>query len=179
MDIGPMTSLCTIEGSKLRHGDPLTGSTSHGVPMKWLRNHLDHIGDECLIWPFARDGRGYGSISVNRTISGAHRLMCEHRHGPPPTPKHEVAHSCGNGHLGCVNPSHLRWATSAENHADKLIHGTHNRGERNNQVKLSEADVRAIRTTSGITQSKIAERYGVGQQTISRIVGRKSWEWFT
>jgi hypothetical protein len=49
----------------------------------------------------------------------AHRAMCRLIHGNPPTPKHQAAHSCGNGRRGCVHPGHLRWATDAENRAER------------------------------------------------------------
>lgn len=188
-----MTKTCSIEGCSrkskslgwciahhhryLRHGDPLGGGTAWGAPMQWLRDHLNHIGDECLIWPFARRTSGYGEIYADGKMINAHRRMCELRHGPPPTPKHEAAHSCGKGHLGCVNGSHLRWATPAQNQADRLIHGTHKRGERQWMAKLTEADVLAIRAMRGIPQWKIANRYGVDQSHISDIVHRKTWAW--
>lgn len=34
-------------------------------------------------------------------------------------------HLCNNGHLGCVNPSHLRLGTQAENRADTTRRVTH------------------------------------------------------
>lgn len=189
-----MKTICSIEGCGnphlargwcerhyrrwRRHGDPLAGSTSWGVPMQWLRDHLDHTGDECLIWPFARGAAfGYGRIYADGETTVAHRLMCEHRHGPPPTPRHEAAHNCGNGHLGCVNGGHLRWATPKENHADKLIHGTHDRGERNSQAKLTEADVAAIRSRVGISYQQIAKQFGVSATTVWRVKRRLRWAW--
>lgn len=76
-------------------------------------------------------GRGdtLGAAQINlggRSVIVA-RMVCEEVNGPPPTPAHQAAHSCGKGHLGCITPQHLRWATQVENEADKLIHGTHNR----------------------------------------------------
>lgn len=159
-----------------RHGDPLAGGTIQGAPMQWLRDHLDYTGDECLIWPFSRTC-GYGNLYIDGKSALISRLMCEHRHGPPPTPKHEAAHSCGRGPLGCVNGSHLRWATPKENNADKLIHGTHNRGDRNGTAKLTDADVLAIRSITGISQEEIARRYGISQVHVSRIKSRDIWAW--
>src|SRR5690606_29105850 len=99
--------------------------------------------------------------------------------GPPPTVEHEAAHSCGKGHEGCVNPHHLRWATSTENKADTLIHGTRNRGERNRSAKLTDAKVYEIRRllAAGMTQTAIAAMFAVSLTTISKIAAGKIWGW--
>lgn len=159
-----------------RHRDPLAGGTSNGAPMQWLHDHLNHTGDECLVWPFARSRNGRGWIRVTQGNGMPHQVMCKLRHGEPPTPEHEAAHSCGNGHLGCVNPIHLRWATKAENEADKLIHGTRARGERHGAAKLTEADVLAIRASTSPIQ-EIAETFGISQATGRHIKNRKIWAW--
>jgi hypothetical protein len=31
-------------------------------------------------------------------------------------------HCCGNGHLSCVNPAHLRWGTAKDNGKDAHLH---------------------------------------------------------
>jgi len=90
----------------------------------WLLEHVNHDGEECLTWPFSPGANGYGQVRYKGRMYVASRLMCILAHGEQPTPEHETAHSCGKGHQGCVNPKHLRWATHAENEADKLIHGT-------------------------------------------------------
>jgi hypothetical protein len=98
--------------------------------------------------------------------------------GPPPTPEHEAAHSCGKGHEGCIAPGHLEWKTPAENTADRLVHGTHSRGERSYWAKLTEADVREILAMKGIIpQRKLAVRFGVTHQTIYKILRRQIWAW--
>lgn len=86
----------------------------------------------------------------------------------------EAAHSCGNAI--CVNPRHLRWASPAENTADKWDHGTMLLGEQCNGAKLTIADILEIRRLSGrITQRKISERFWVSQANISAIVNQKRW----
>lgn len=152
-------------------------SCAIGTAQAWLETHKDFSGDECLIWPFKRDRDGYAHTKHDGRDVRVPRLVCTDRHGPPPTPEHQAAHSCGKGHLGCVNGSHLGWKTASENQADRLIHGTHNRGERHNMAKLTEADVLAIRATSGVPQTKLAEQYGVSSTAISDIIRRKKWAW--
>ena len=140
--------------------------TRWGEPRKWLEEHLNFSPDECLIWPFAR---------CQRTIEQpAYRAMLRLTKGDPPTPKHEAAHSCGNGHLGCINPKHLRWATHLENEADKIAHGTVAHGERNGHAKLTQDQVLYIRTASGL-QKDIAAKFGIDQSMVSFIKRRRNW----
>jgi len=137
-------------------------------------------GDECLEWPFATLEDGYGVWGLDGRMSRAHRHICALAHGAPPSDRHQAAHSCGKGHLGCVNPRHLRWATPAENQHDRLAHGTAGRGSRCGTSKLSEADVRSIRQMAGkVSQTEIAVQFGVKQSTVSGIVRRRSWGWLS
>lgn len=75
--------------------------------------------DECILWPFGKRGR-YGRVYVNGKTVSVHRYVCERTYGPCPPDKQHAAHRCGV-HL-CINPRHVRWATCAENEADKFIH---------------------------------------------------------
>lgn len=72
---------------------------------------------ECIWWPYGKGSNGYGCMraldeDVNTTAS---RVVCKLAHGQPPSPKMEAAHTCHNGHLGCVNPNHLEWQTKRKN----------------------------------------------------------------
>jgi hypothetical protein len=108
----------------------------------------------------------------------AARVVCILVYGDPPTPNHEAAHSCGNGHLGCFNPDHLRWATVAENMQDKIDHGRSCRGELHSRNKLTETDVRAIRELGRtMLQRDIAALYSVTTTHIGYILSRKTWAW--
>lgn len=153
--------------------------TPNGEPERYLREVvLAYDGNECVIWPFSKSSSGYGTImreGLPRTVS---RLVCEEEHGPPPTPDHEAAHSCGKGHLACVTKRHLSWKTRPENQADKLTHGTHGRGERNSVAKLSEEDIPTIRALRGVmTQAAVAAQFGISRSNVGLIQGRKSWAW--
>lgn len=150
----------------------------YGQTRQWLEAHVAYEGDDCLIWPFSRTSYGYAQLSVNNRPAGGHRLMCRLAHGDPPQPKMHACHSCGNGHLGCVNPRHLRWGTRKENQRDMVEHGRSNRGK---NTPLTEADVLAIcaAVDSGESQRSIGTRYNIGQQTVSSIVRGKNWGWLT
>jgi hypothetical protein len=114
--------LCNKHYLRMRQAGTLAiGKYSkRGAQRKWLEEHSTHSGDDCLIWPFdVRDKFGYGR--TNGTT--ASRAMCSLAHGPAPTNKHEAAHTCGQGHLGCVNPKHLHWATHKDNYKDREHYG--------------------------------------------------------
>lgn len=164
---------------KMRHGDPLfsTGHAPRGALQAFFRDKvLSCESDDCLIWPFSRGG--YPKMSHEGKRLFVHRLVCEARHGPPPTKRHQAAHTCGKGHEGCVNPKHLRWATVRENVADTITHGTRNRGERHGAAKLTEDQVREIRALKGrYTQKEVADMFSVSAAAVSDIMRRTNWAW--
>lgn len=151
----------------------------HGKPYRFYQEvALIYDGHDCLIWPYGCSASGYGQVSINGLAQRVSRLVCADAHGKPPTPNHEAAHSCGNGSNGCVAKNHLRWATRTENERDKLLHDTHNRGERNKLAKLTEKDVRQIRGMKGKkTQRAIAARFGVSKSLVGDIHRRDRWSW--
>lgn len=113
----------------------------------------------------ARKRSGHLSVQLHEIGQGVqrlhvHRLVLLAFTGEPPTPLHDAAHNDGdpgNNRLG-----NLRWATRPENCADKLKHGTHNRGERHPLSKLSDDEVRSIRL-SELSPKDIASRFGISR----------------
>lgn len=161
-----------------KSGDPLAlKSTAYGEAVRFFREVvLTYTGDDCLIWPYKRSSAGYGGVAIKRKTQSVNRLVCEHVYGPPPTPTHESAHSCGRGHEGCCSQKHLRWATPAENAHDRIAHGTEMYGEKNHHAKLTEADVLTIRSLRGKkSQRAIAAMYGVSQANVFKIQTGISW----
>ncbi len=72
----------------------------------------------------------------------------------------------------------LAWGTRRENCADRLLHGTTNRGARSGRTPLTEDDVRRIRTLQGVADSRdVAAHYGVQRGCIYAIWNRKRW-WY-
>jgi predicted XRE-type DNA-binding protein len=146
--------------------------------LDWLLRHKDHEGDDCLIFPYSIDHNGYGRAKLDGKQITASRMMCFIVLGDPESDDHQAAHSCGKGHEGCVHPKHLRWDTCSGNHADKVTHGTAMRGTACHAHKLDEALVRELRSLQGtISQREIAERFGIAQTTVSRILRRVTWGW--
>lgn len=120
----------------------------------------------CVIWTGGK-GRGlYGRVQMDKRRTSAHWAAWIIAHGPIPDGLH-VLHRCDNP--PCVNPDHLFLGTNADNRADCEAKGRHLR-------KLTLDECAAIKRLSktGILQRELAERYGVGQQTISRVLhGRR------
>lgn len=143
-----------------------------GSSESFLRQHVGHRGDQCLLWPYRTVPTGYGLAVIGGVQKRASRWMCVLAHGNPPTPHHEAAHSCGVAR--CVNPRHLRWATPKENCADKEIHGTDNKGERSGKTDLTEAEVLAIRRAPPDLKA-LVQRYGVSKGCISKIRSGQRW----
>lgn len=195
----PERKPCSIEGCKdsarqrgwcgkhyqrwRMHGDPLwsvPGRTSYGEAAAFYENVvLPYQGEDCLIWPYSKSKDGYATLGKRRSSIKVHRLACVAVHGEQPSPeKNEVAHSCGNGRKGCVNPKHLRWATRQENTEDRIRHGTTTRGEQHRSAKLTEEDVRNIRKLKGFLKlHELAKMFGVTLGQIHEIQKRKKWSW--
>jgi len=134
-------------------------------------------GTDCIIWPYALSN-GYAEFADKGKVKRGHQVACEMANGPRPAGA-QSAHNCGRA--ACINPRHLRWATCAENHADRLIHGTSNRGSGNPMCVLSADDVRSIREAAATGKrgvlTRCAERFGISVQHVSDIVHRKKWAW--
>jgi len=137
-----------------------------GAGLAWIKQNVAHDGADCLIWPFGKCN-GYGVFGYDNKVHYAHRYMCELVHGPCPGEEYEAAHECGRGHLGCVNPGHIKWKTRSENQIDRNLHGTQNRGR---FPRLTEKQAEEIRALKGkLPQRVIAERYNTSRSNVSLI----------
>lgn len=121
------------------------------------------------------DRYGYATVRLwlrgERTWKRVHRLVCLAFHGPSPKGAH-AAHNDGN--LLNNEAENLAWKTPRENNADKLIHGTHQAGERHPRVKLTLGQVAEIRR-SDLSSRTLAKEYGVNQSQIVRIKNGSRW----
>lgn len=107
---------CQMHYTRVRkHGDPDTrlrnrgsGSTEENF---WAQVEK---GDECWIWTGHLYSNGYGQSWVQETKTGAlaHRLAWQLTRGTIPDGM-QLDHTCWN--RACVNPGHLRLATSKQN----------------------------------------------------------------
>jgi NUMOD4 motif/HNH endonuclease/IrrE N-terminal-like domain len=140
-----------------------------------LRQVKEHILEGWL-------GRGgYRLVDLfgngKRATFRVHTLVLAAFIGPRP-PGMECRHL--NGNRTDNRLINLAWGTPQENHDDKRLHGTDNRGERSGSVKLTEWDVLfrvPFLLYRGFSRGEIAQRLGVKKPTIGSIISRKNWSW--
>lgn len=161
-----------------------TGSVEPPKPRESkLRKFIDEViaaenGSDCVTWPYSCDRYGYGQVRVNGNPGRAHRLVLSIITGKPYDYPLMVRHTCGNGHLGCVNPLHLEWGTAKDNAQDRLRDGTVEFGEDNNSAALTNAQAIAIAQDSR-SYAIIAKDYGIGKSTVARIKTGQAWSTVT
>ena len=123
-------------------------------------------------------GRGYRFIQFpDGKREYIHRIVCRVFHGAAPQGRPEVRHLDGN--LANNAAANLAWGSKLENEADKFIHGTTPRGERNPMARLSIKKVeqmRLDRNKTGLSFAKIAAAYGVSTMTAYRAITGVSWQ---
>lgn len=171
-----------------------------GVEFKVVANWPAYaVGDNGTIWsrwiagkrimsdqwrqlPNRVNQRGRISIALcgergERSWRFLHQLILEAFIGPCP----EGMEAC---HYPDLTPnncalSNLRWDTRLANREDARKHGTLTRGTRINTSKLTEDQVRIIRSEleQGASQRSLARKFSVEKTTIARIGQRKIWSW--
>src|ERR1035437_7029641 len=130
---------------------------------------------DCWLWTASTaKPNGYGQIAVDQygTMIRAHRASYILHFGDIPN-NLLVCHKCDN-HL-CVHPDHLFLGTCADNHADRNRKNRTACGIKSGNVKLTEDQVLAIRSSSEL-QRVLAKRYNVSQRTVSLIITRLTWK---
>ena len=91
--------------------------------------------------------------------------------------------SAPNGQEACHNDgvkanctlSNLRYDTRKNNHADKIRHGTAQRGEKNSVAKLTDDAVRVIRAGK-LSVTEAMRAFGVSQGCIQKVKYKTAWK---
>ena len=133
--------------------------------------------DECWHWqgPRSKDGYGYLSERVSRSVVKAHRVSWQFHYGAIPASLC-VLHKCDAP--SCVNPAHLFLGTQRDNIRDMENKGRRARGESFSTTRLTAAKVLAIRAARRDKSiNTLAREYGVGRATISAVCARTTWAW--
>lgn len=156
-----------------------------GVEERFWAKVLRLGPNECWPWLGAKEVHGYGKLFSHRDEAGrsqfhkAHRLSWQLANAEAIPDGMIVLHSCDNP--PCVNASHLRLGTDADNAADRAARGrgADQRGALAGGAKLTEAEVRAIlielQRLPRRSQSAIAAEFGIKQAQVSRIMRRVCW----
>lgn len=128
----------------------------------------------CMEWIGTKNPQGYGQITIGKRSFRAHRVAWIVANGRAIPSGLVVMHSCDNP--GCINPAHLSVGTTRDNVADRDTKGRMRplRGVENGFSKLSEDQVREIRSSEG-TLRACAERFGVHLSLIWLVRKRKIW----
>lgn len=122
---------------------------------------LDTTG--CWVWIASKDRDGYGMFWDGAATVRAMRFLYEMEYGSIPHGS-VLDHLCRN--VSCVNPAHLDCVSVAIN------------TQRGKSAKLDWKKVGFIRDSyqkKELKQVDLANKFGVGQDVISRIVNNKTW----
>ena len=144
----------------------------------WAR--IDVRGpDECWEWTGARNGTGYGTVTISGKTYTAHRVAAYSRGlvGTPAAPTDRrgsgfVLHQCDN--RLCCNPAHMRVGTYAENQREAYARSrrTAFKGATHANAKLTPAVAEFVRdayATGLFSQSTLGALCGVSQRCISLV----------
>lgn len=145
--------------------------TPRAIANFWKK--VDRRGpDECWIFNGSHNGHGnYGMFAIRRIMRKAHHVAMTLAGNPRPSIEAIALHSCDVRR--CVNPSHLRWGTPAENAADAAAKGRLSMPRKAFQLTAGDADEIRRSTETGVA---IAKRYGVSVDSVYSIrSGRRKW----
>lgn len=131
-----------------------TRGTAHCAAGNWVLAHREYSEPQCLLVPNAVPERP-ARVKYNYKTMTAARAMLIATQGQPPEGATMVGHKCGNGHLSCINPAHLYWATAKSNARDKVLHDP-----ATPPIEVDEATQDEIRTAP-ITAHVAAWQFGV------------------
>lgn len=133
--------------------------------------------NDCWEWYGSKDEKGYGYFKFKGKMIRAHRVSYILHNGEFDSTLY-CLHNCDNP--GCVNPIHLYLGTQQDNMIDMTQKGRHRnaKGEKNGRSKLTEEEVKEIKTllTLGISTIKIGNLFEVNPGNITKIKQGRIWK---
>lgn len=163
-------------------GKTLKKYDKYGRPRRFIRNHHrnESIEDQfwkrvkkedgCWIWTGAKSSAGYGQLRHKNKLYYAHRISYKLHYGKDPGEFH-VLHKCDNP--ACVNPEHLSLGSHLDNMHDCIKKRRRHDGAKACLTEKMVIDIKDLYEKKKITQKAIAEKYGVDQSHICKIVNGK------
>jgi hypothetical protein len=136
------------------------------------------LGTRCWLWTGSRNHNGYGRFRMR--VDGVRMLALSHRvswlltYGRWPNP--QACHRCDNP--PCIRPAHLFEGAMQANQLDARSKGRMPLGEDRPGAKLTEDQVREIRSSSG-TQTAKAKKYGVSRWLVGLVERGQIWKHVT
>lgn len=133
-------------------------------------------GNGCRVWSGKCERSGYGRVSWLGHKRLAHRVAAMLSDMLTDiTDRSVIIHHCDNRR--CCNPDHLEVATQQKNMQDAVSKGRmkqpDNRGVKSGNSRLTAEQILVIRASyenGSVSQQSLADKFGVTQMVISRIV---------
>jgi hypothetical protein len=168
--VSKRNGLCQKHAKRMRKYGTTEAQKGSRGPLSerfWLYVNKD-AANGCWEWMGALGPNGYGRTGdKNKPDLVAHRVSYTLTKGRIPEGK-IIMHTCDN--RKCVNPSHLVAGTYLENMQDMIRKGRDYHpikfGEESPRAKLTEGNVREIRSSVDITDAEFARRFGVTDTAI-------------
>ena len=119
------------------------------------------------------NSKGYLRVHIDGKLRFVHRLVAE-KYIPNPNNLEQVNHIDGNKENNSVE--NLEWISNLENRHHAVVTGLHKSGEEIKTAKLNWEDVDFIRSHSEISNTELAEKYGVSPSTIGDVKHFRTWK---
>lgn len=155
------------------HRGGVSGKGQHWLGLPWIQ--IKGTIEIPTGIPYLRVSPKIGNKFRHRFL---HRLILEAFVGPVPAGL-QTRHLDGDSLNNAL--ANLCYGTARENKADTVRHGRILKGESHRGAKLTEIQVRDIRSkiTSGMSDLAISNFFSVSESTIRAIRHRNNWGWLT
>lgn len=140
----------------------MPGGRPPADPVMRFLSKVKRAESGCHEWQAGLARGGYGKFQLGRTMH-AHKAAFLLFKGSIPSGMC-VMHSCDN--RLCVNPDHLSLGTNADNVRD--MDSKNRRGTKCTLTRQQAEEVKAL-LAAGMSQQKVADRFGIHQTAVSRI----------
>ena len=134
----------------------------------------------CWLWMRADYTKGYGAVNFDGHTRRAHRVMYSLVCGCVPDGMF-VCHKCDQP--SCVNPKHLFIGTAQDNTddmfgKDRWVMPVVKSGVGHHNAKICLESAKEIRSlySSGVSQRKIAKKFGISQPAVRAVLVGKTWK---